>query len=169
MILRAAALAAAAIVLAGCGAEDRQSRIQAAQAAVDPPALWLAQADDAGKQQLYVCADSVMRDGFRRANAEINGRACSPFKDGVDRPGLYATRCELDGRRFGLTVTQDGDPQRDFTVRFALAALDGSGVQATQARRFRKVGACPAGWGIGDQARPGGRPGVNALSGTWGA
>lgn len=151
------------LALAGCGGPDAQARLQARQAAVDPPRLWRV---TAGPDELLVCADSTMRGGFRRATAEIDGRFCQPRNDGADRPGLFAVRCELDGRRYGLTVDSRGDFERDFTASFSLAALDGSGVVARQERRYRDVGPCPRGWDIGDQSRRG-EPASNALTGFW--
>lgn len=171
-LLRARWLAPALLLpLAACGEPRAEARFAAAQAAADPPQLWLAEALEGGRVTgaVTVCADQVMRQGFARANAEVGGQPCLPLKDGVQQAGLYAVRCELGGRRFGLTVNQAGDPDRDFTVRFALKALDGTGAEARSFRRFRRLGACPAGWGIGGLGAPGGPPSRNALSGTWGA
>ena len=159
------------LALCACSQPDRQARITALQAQVDPPRLWLAQTLGVRGEvtgAVLVCADSNVRDGFSRGNAEVDGRPCLPHKDVVDRPGLYANRCELGGKRFGLTVNRSGDPDRDFTIAFALTALDGSGAKSRQVRRYRDLGACPAGWSIGDQARPGQERGFNALKGTWG-
>ena len=168
-ILRARWLAPALLlVLSACDRPDAQARLEARQAAYDPPRLWRVAAGSGhdAPTQLFVCADTPLRAGFQRATAEINGRFCAPFKDGIERPGLYAVRCEMDGRRYGLTVNSRGDLERDFTSAFALTTLDGSGVTARQIRRFTDVGPCPAGWAIGDQARPGGRR-TSALSGAW--
>lgn len=158
------------LALTGCGAPAAQSKLTAAQARLDPPALWRAESLDAQGQvtaAVLVCADRTLRDGFARANAEVAGRPCLAFGDIVDRPGLFAMRCDLDGRRFSLTANRTGDPARDFTVAFAMKALDGTGHGARQVRRYRRVGPCPAGWRIGDQAKPGERRGGNALAGTW--
>lgn len=159
------------LTLAACGAPAAQSRLTANQAAQDPPQLWRVESlDNAGRVTgaTLVCTDQSMRDGFGRADAEVWGRPCLPHRDAVDRPDLYAVRCEIDGRRFGLTLNRSGDLRADFTAAFALTALDGSRATARQVRRFRREGACPAGWIIGDQARPDGRRGMNALAGTWG-
>jgi hypothetical protein len=170
-IFRARWLAPALLlVLTGCGAERAQTRLADHQAAVDPPELWRVEALDAAGRPtaaITVCADQVLRDGFAHATAEVSGQPCLPLKDGVEQPGLYAVRCELNGQRFGLTVNRVGDPERAFDVAFAVKALDGSGAGARQVRRFKRIGPCPAGWGIGDQARVGERRGVNALAGTW--
>jgi hypothetical protein len=167
----APALLLAPLALAACSRPDTQSQLVAKQAAMDPPQLWRVQAlaaDGAVAKDLLVCTDTATRAGFERANAEVNGQTCAPRRDGVQREGVYANRCQLNGRWFGLTVNRAGDPQRDFTVAFALKALDGTGAGARQVRRFQRVGACPQGWGIGDQGPPGGGRVFNALSGTWG-
>ncbi len=159
------------IVLTACSQPEREAQMAARKAQIDPPALWLAQAFDAeGKVSgaMQICADSMVRDGFARGNAEVAGRPCIARRTGVERPGLYANRCELNGVRFGLTVNRTGDLERDFTVAFALTALDGSGAKARQVRRYQKIGPCPNGWSIGDQARPGEGRRFNAVTGTWG-
>lgn len=164
-------LAPALLLLAACGAPVAQSNLTATQTALDPPELWRVETlDDSGRVTgaTLVCADQTMRNGFGRADAEVEGRPCLPHRDAVDRPNLYAVRCEIDGRRFGLTLNRSGDLRADFKAVFALTALDGSGAAARQVRRFRREGACPAGWIIGDQAKPDGRTGTNALAGTWG-
>ena len=171
-LVRARWLAPALLLaLTACSRPSVESRIAAHQAAVDPPGLWRVEALDAEGQPmaaLRVCADTTMREGFMRATAEFAGQPCLPLKGGVDRPGLFAMRCEINGRRFGLTLNRTGDPAQDFEVAFALKALDGTDVEARQVRRFRRLGPCPVGWGIGDQAREGAVRRVNALSGTWG-
>lgn len=158
------------LALAACAQPSREARMVAAQAAVDPPMLWRVEALDAAghlSAALTVCADRAMREGFARATAEIGGRSCIPLKGAVDRPGLYAARCQMDGGRYGLTVNRSGDAERDFEIAFALKALDGTYAGARQTRRFHKLGPCPDGWGIGDQARADGSPTVNALAGGW--
>lgn len=163
---RARAVAPALLLtLAACGQPHAESRFEAAQAAADPPQLWLVESLDGTrvKGEVMVCTDRPTREGFSRARAQSGGQPCLPFRDAVEKPGLYAVRCEMGGRNYGMTVNRIGDPDRDFTVHFALKALDGTGDAARQVRRFRRIGACPAGWRIGDQARPGEPPGSNAL------
>jgi len=162
------------LALAGCnsGSEAAQARITARQQAADPPRLWLAQTLDAAGSptaSLMVCADRSLRDAFRRANAEADdGEPCLMERDTVQNATLYAARCQLRGERYGLTVNTAGDPDRDFTTTFTLTRLDNSGAKTRRVTRYRAAGACPAGWGIGDQARPGERRRFNALAGTWG-
>src|SRR5690554_194177 len=142
-LVRARWLAPAVLLLAACAGEREQSQLTAHQQQVDPPKLWQVEtlgADGAPTATLLVCADTVLREGFGRANAEVNGRPCITLKGGVDRPDLYAHRCQLDGRRYGVTVSKVGDPERDFTATFAFRALDGPDVRARQVRRFRTAG-----------------------------
>ncbi|PZQ56789.1 MAG: hypothetical protein DI570_20710 [Phenylobacterium zucineum] len=158
------------LALAGCTAETKEQRIAAHQQAIDPPALWRVESYDHDGHvsgALEVCADTTVREGFGRAGPEINGQPCVNLRGGVERPGLYAVRCQVAGRRYGVTVNKAGDPDRNFTAAIAVTALDGSGVAARQVRRFVRLGDCPAGWTIGDQARLDGSRGVNALAGTW--
>jgi hypothetical protein len=172
-LLRARWLAPALLLaLSGCSAQHVETRLAAHQAQVDPPGLWRVTAMDAVGEPagaILVCADRTLTEGFARAGAEVNGQLCLPLKDRVERAGLFAVRCELNGRRFGLTVNRAGDPARDFTVAFAFRSIDG-GPEASvrQVRRFKKLGPCPQDWGIGDQAKLDGRRGVNALAGAWG-
>ena len=172
-LVRARWLAPAILLaLTACGQPGREAKLAARKAQMDPPALWLAQSFDAdGKVTgaVQICADSMLRDGFTRGNAEVAGQPCVARKTGVERPGVYANRCELNGVRFGLTVNRTGDLERDFTVAFALIALDGSGGKARQVRRYQKLGPCPTGWSIGDQAKPGEGRRFNAVAGTWGS
>lgn len=171
-LFRARWLAPALLLcLTACGAPRAENRFTEAQAAIDPPQLWQVTAFDAQGHAiaaLKVCADRNLVDGFARAGAEVNGEACLPLKDKVEKPGLFAVRCELNGRRVGLTATRTGDPARDFTVAFAVRTLDGGpeGV-ARQVRRYQALGPCPADWRLGDQAKAGAPRGVNALAGTW--
>jgi hypothetical protein len=171
-IFRARWLAPALLLLcAGCARPDPEMSLQARQSRLDPPQLWRVQALDPGGKvsaELLVCADTVLREGFARARAEADGRPCRQLGPVIDKDGLFALRCEMDGERYGLTVTRTGDPARDFTAAFAFTNLDRPGISVKQSRRYRFEGACPRGWGIGDQARPNARPGVNSLAATWG-
>jgi hypothetical protein len=159
---RLSAVALLALAAAGCrGGPDTEAQLRARQQALDPLQLWLVEAmDGAGRVQgrAYVCTDAAVRETFLRARAEINGEPCLDDAGPVVKPGLWTIRCRAQGRRFAVSAVTRGDPQRDFRFDFALTPLDHATDGARQTRRFRKVGACPAGWNIGDQAPPGGRP-----------
>ena len=55
-----------------------------------------------------------------------------------------------------------GARDRDFTVEMSVSSLDDPRTAFAQTRRYRKLGACPAGWVAGDRWDREGRR-VNAL------
>jgi len=168
--LQAASGAAGLVVgLAACQAEPSTAdELVARQKTIDPPQLWLAQViGDAGKVtgQVFVCADGPMREAFARARAEVNGRPCIDATSPRVKPNGWRLRCTVAGRAFGESSVTMGDLQTDFLVNFSLTELnyfpgphDPPLQSVRQVRRFRHVGACPEGWRIGDQAKPGRRP-----------
>lgn len=152
------------LILAAC-ARTPEERFLAHQRAVDPPQLWYAEVVGHPGPGVFVCAPLAIREGFTRADAEVNGQPCLVQGQPVEKPGLYAARCNVGHRRFAMNLTHAGDPERDVTVRLSLRATDAPMEAVTQTRRYRRMGACPAGWRIGDQARPGLRPRSNVLAG----
>ncbi|HEV2532649.1 hypothetical protein [Phenylobacterium sp.] len=162
----ALAAAACALNLAACDLGANDARLAARQAQVDPPRLWLAEVmGPAGTpaRQVQVCADQTLRDGFARAEPEVNHQPCRATSQIVSKPGLYALRCEAVGQSFAVTVTSRGDMRRDFTVRYALTPLDTGRASYVNTLRYRLLGPCPTGWRIGDQAPPRRPRVVNAL------
>ncbi len=157
------------LCLAACGdGPDRGQALAARQAAVDPPQLWLVQVlgrDGQATRSVYICADSVLRDGFTRARAEVNGEPCRDTTSPRVQPNGWVLRCTANNRAFGVSSVTVGDLQKDFTLDFALTQIvlfrmkdDAPPQSVRQVRHFRRVGACPAGWRIGDEAKPGRRP-----------
>ena len=153
--LRLVPMVAGALLLAGCDPAAAIARLQARQAQIDPPRLWLAQPlSPSGRviRSIAVCADNKLREGFARADPAVNGEPCRAVSPVVEKPGLYALRCEAVGYTFAATVTTRGDLRRDFQVRYALMPLDTGRGPFVQTLRYRMVGPCPAGWKIGDEA-----------------
>lgn len=143
---------AAAVGAAGPRLSDVLSR----QAAVDPPQLWRAAVLDPGggvRGSVEVCADQTVRSGFTHPLPQINGEMCLQMGKAVDRPGLYATRCIAHGQRFSVNTGWTGDLTRDFTVTFATRPLQMEDPGAVQVTRYRRLGACPAGWRIGQSVK----------------
>jgi hypothetical protein len=69
------------------------------------------------------------------------------------------------GLPYSVSAATIGDPTRDFRLNFGLTQLyyfpdvTGPGrVTVRQSRHFRRIGDCPYGWRIGDQAKPGKTP-----------
>ncbi len=155
------------LALAACDRPTGSAVLEQRLIADDPPELWLAEAlDDAGKAAgaIQVCTNRNLRAGLVRANAEVNGAACAPRRDAVEKPGLYAVRCQIGGKSFGLTVNTTGDLDRDFAVRTSFTSLYGRDeIRAVQTRHYARLGPCPAGWKVGDQGPRGGARTGNAL------
>ncbi len=155
--------------LAACDlGRSAQSEILARQQALDPPQLWRVEVigrDGAVQSAVYVCADTNLRETFTRTRAEVNGQFCKDTTDPIMRPNGWALTCEVEGRPFGISATTVGDLKNDFRLDFGLTELyhyrtpqDPNPVTASQIRHFLRMGPCPSGWSIGDQAKPGRRP-----------
>lgn len=150
--------------LTGCdlgGAATAQ--VMARQQAIDPPQLWLVQviaAKPPPAAAVFVCADSALRDSFGRARAEINGQPCEDTTPPLLKEREWVLSCRAHGRGFTVSSSTLGDLDRDFRLNFAITPLFNKASIGTvsQSRRFRLIGACPAGWRIGDQAKPGRTP-----------
>lgn len=136
--------------------------------AIPPPSFWRVEiVEDSGGQTgaVEVCANPEIFAAFSRAEPSIAGQPCKPYgKPATDTPTDYAGRCEANGQRYGLYVSTQGDRASDFTVRFALQPLQTDIGTVVQARRYRRLGDCPAGWKAGDQAKVGGGPASNLLA-----
>jgi len=145
-----------------------QPNLIARQVEAHPPELWLAEAlDDRGavRGAVQVCADNVIRAGFLTPLPQLNGEPCRRMGQAVVKPDLYAVRCVAFDRRYSVNVTRSGDPTRDVTVSFALRPLESSHPGVRQVTRYRRLGACPRDWRIGDTAEPGTVRRRNALAG----
>jgi len=163
--LAAGGLAALLLLgLAACDSPgDTTTQILARQRAIDPPQLWLVQvlgAKPAQTAAVFVCADSSLRESFVRARAEINGQVCEDTTTPILKEHEWVLSCRAHGRGFAVSASTVGDLDRDFRLNFALTPLFNKTSVGTvsQSRRFRLMGACPAGWRVGDQARPGKKP-----------
>ena len=163
----AVAAAVGALNLAACDGGAAEARLKARQAQLDPPHLWLAEIIGPGgtaTRVVQVCADQKLHDGFARAEPEVNHQPCRATSPVVSKPGLYALKCEAVGQSFAVTVTTQGDPGRDFTVRYALTPLDSGRGAYVNTLRYRLLGPCPTDWRIGDEAPPRRPRVVGALS-----
>jgi hypothetical protein len=141
------------VLLAAChGGPSTEAQLVARQAAVDPPRLWLMEDTDGSgaRSSAWVCADTPMRQTFAKTNAEIQGIPCADTVPPVLRPGFSAHRCEAGGRRYAITSQIEGDLARDFRLTVMVTPLSADLGAATTTRRYSQLGACPAGWRVGD-------------------
>lgn len=140
---------------------------QAPSTAIPPPSFWRVEiVEDSGGQTgvVEVCANSELISSFTRVEPSIGGQPCEPYgKPATDTATEHVGRCQANGQRFGLYTSVKGDPASDFTVRFALQPLQADIGKVVQARRYRRIGDCPAGWTAGEQRKAGAASGSNLL------
>ncbi len=120
------------------------------QATAEKRELWSMEAEGAKAAPVVVCTDIAMRLGFVKPVPSAGGAPCIRLNRPVERPGSYAFRCQLAGEEWAVVSTWTGDASRDLTVAMSVSSLDNPNVAYAQTRRYRRLGACPAGWSIGE-------------------
>jgi len=166
----AAAIAGLLLALGGCGPKGGEGQAPSLKdRSLGPPSLWRVEVvEDSGGQTgaVDVCAHPELISGFSRVEPSVNGQPCETYgKVAKDTADEHIERCEASGLRYGLYVTTTRKSPDDFTVRFALQPLQAAGGKVVQARRYHRLGACPAGWKQGDQGKPGGPPTSSLVTG----
>jgi hypothetical protein len=143
--------------LVGREGPTRTAELVRRKAALDSPQLWSVEVAPAqvGWPPVQLCTDAAMRAGFQRPDGVVGEQSCLPIEPARVDGNRLAFRCTLNGQMLGMSSTRVGDLQRDFTTRFEVTNLAGflSGrTDATyaQTRRYRRLGACPFGWAVGD-------------------
>jgi hypothetical protein len=167
---RAALAAGLLLAVAGCGPKGGEAKAPSLKdQSLAPPSLWRVEVveDSGGKTgAIDVCAHPELISSFSRVEPRVNGEDCRPYgKAAKDSADEHVSRCEAGGARYGLYVTTTRTTPDDFTVRFALQPLQAAGGKVVQARRYHRLGACPAGWKAGDQGQAGGAPSSSLLTG----
>lgn len=167
---RAVLAAGLLLALGGCGPKGGETKAPSLkEQSLAPPSLWRVEVvEDSGGQTgaTDVCANPELVESFTRVEPRVNGEACEPYgKPAADRADEHVGRCQVGGARYGLYVTTTRRTPDDFTVRFALQPLQAAGGKVVQARRYHRLGPCPAGWKAGDQGKPGGAASSSLLTG----
>jgi hypothetical protein len=146
-----AASAAAVVALSACddGAQTARAVAQwrERQARIDPPQLWSVQAvhEAHGGKAVLICADSELRSGFTSVIPAFGKVHCARETDTkVEAAPSPNYRCMLGGAEYAVATSVKGDRGRDFEADSTILR-DGQTVYA-RILRFRRVGACPAGW-----------------------
>lgn len=159
-----------AALLGLCACEPQQQRAAATAAlapGVEEPALWSIEVVAGGKAARHVdiCADGAVRRGFTRPTPEVSGLPCVRTKPPLETAGSYSARCRADGHLYTVYSGTTGDLTRDFTVDMNVTRQGSKQPTYEQVRRYRLIGACPAGWHIGDTAAPGDEELLDTISG----
>jgi hypothetical protein len=140
----------------------------AAPAVAERPKLWSIEVMDGDKalSRVDICADSALQKGFTRPAPEVNGQSCDRLRAPIETADAYSLRCHVGDRYYRARAETTGDRARDFTVAMTVKRQDRKEPMYEQVRRYRLVGACPAGWRVGDSAAPGDKQLLDTISGA---
>ena len=157
-------IVAALLLVGACdAAPDTAAQLLARQQALDPPRLWRIETlADGGKivGVSFVCADTPLSQTFARVHAEVGGTPCRTRSGPVTHDGLSTLRCIAQGWNYEVSSQTSGDLTRDFRLAVTVIPLGRDLGSGRQLRRFQRLGACPSGWRIGDQADARRQPGL---------
>jgi hypothetical protein len=159
---RVALAALLLLALAACDvAQSQQVQAAAPEPPTGPSQLWQVDVIGAGgkpEATMLACVDDELRKQFLATRAKVNGGGCVDITQPVEKSRGWALRCQTQGRWFTISSAATGDETHDFRLDVAMTPVFPEMGTAHQIRRFRRLGPCPAGWRIGDQAKPGERP-----------
>jgi hypothetical protein len=159
---RAALAALLLLNLTACDvAQSQQPQAAAPDVPAGPSQLWQVDVIGAGgkpEATALACVDDELRKQFLQTRARVNGRGCVDITPPNEKSRGWTLRCQAQGRWFTISSSATGDETHDFRLDVAMTPVFPELGTAHQIRRFRRLGACPAGWRIGDQAKPGERP-----------
>ncbi|MGE5501944.1 MAG: hypothetical protein ACM3W4_08455 [Ignavibacteriales bacterium] len=150
---------AGALALAACGRAPQSGK----GLAPEQPALWSIASTDGGQPTL-ICADAQLRNGFTRTLPTANGQPCRITGEPVVQDDMFAARCRIGDDHFKVNAMIKGDRNSDFTVDASFVTEDRVEARFERSLHYRKLGACPEGWTVGDSGVVGERRVVNTLS-----
>ena len=168
-------LAICGLALGAASCDRRDTQTAAAGKPAPPPAvsdqtsLWqidVVQDGGPASPPLRICADLSVKASFERPTPELNGKPCVRVDQPVEADGTYSIRCRIDDQLYRVGAVTKGDRDNDFTVEMAVTRQDRKEPTFEQTRHYRRQGACPPGWQIGDSAAPGAAKVVNTLTGA---
>jgi hypothetical protein len=120
------------------------------KAAAERLELWSMEAVGSSAPPVRVCTDAVMRLGLARPAPAVGDKPCTRLGRPVETASTYGFKCELGDQEWAVNAYWHGERDRDFTVEMLVSSLDDPHARYSQTRRYRKLGACPAGWVAGD-------------------
>ncbi len=99
-----------------------------------------------------------MQAAFVRTVPVADGKTCAFVRKPVVSAAGFSARCQMEGVEFTVHASARGDLARDFSVETVMVADTTPPRQFTPTLHFKRLGACPAGWRVGDSAVSGGAP-----------
>lgn len=159
----------AALLLLSLAACDSGPATGTEDAVHDPPAganpqLWRVEAvgetgaPGAPGAMIYACVDDELRKRFLLLSATVNGQHCRDVTAPTQTQRGWVLRCQSHGHWYSMSSAVTGDETDNFRLEFAMTPLYPDIGTTRLVRHFSRMGSCPSGWRIGDQARPGQRP-----------
>lgn len=152
---RAMATLGASILLGGCGemGEAQIARLKAEALRNDPSGLWSIAVEGEVRpgRPVLICADRQVASGFFSIVPAAGGQECRRDPGQMKSTGVgMRYRCRLNKVDYAVSSVTSGDPVRDFVVSSSAYPILDPGPAYVRSLRFRRMGACPAGWKVGD-------------------
>ena len=152
--------------LTGCDlGSGRQPSWAERKAAAERRELWSVEVVGAKTEPAPICTDIAMRIGFVKPAPAMGATPCMRNGKPVETAASYAFRCELGGQEWAVVSYWRGDRNQDFTDMISVSSLDEPDKAYSQTRHYRRLGACPSGWAIGESRDRQGRP-INTVE-SW--
>jgi hypothetical protein len=125
----------------------------AAPAARGGPALWSVTTQVGAKKSVVLCADSALQAAFVRTMPARDGENCAFVGRPVFNDRSFTALCRVGKTRFAVHAVAQGDLSQNFTVQTDMTAQTNPPQAFTQTLQFKRIGACPADWVVGDTGR----------------
>lgn len=129
-----------------------EATILARRAAIERPELWSVRAAGQVGPTVRICTSQALRTGFIRPAPSLGGQTCRRLGAAVRTIHGWAFRCSLGGDTYAVSSAAVGDLARAFETQVSITPLQGRGRGFHQTLRYARLGACPAGWTVGQAA-----------------
>jgi hypothetical protein len=106
--------------------------------------------ETSGGRPVFICANRRIVSGFSSIVPGDGIVNCARDVDITENRKRSQFRCELKGVTYAVSSAVVGDMTKDFSVSSSAHPLMDGGTDYARTLRFRRRGACPAGWKLGE-------------------
>lgn len=138
-------------LVAACDREATTAKWRERQMAADPPALWSVEVLGSNARPVQICADSLVLNGLAAPLPDAPDAYCVRRDRAPEAVASHASVCQLGSIEYKVAVTVTGDTASAFDAAMRATTPRRPGEAVEQTRRFKRLGACPEGWAIGDR------------------